>query len=54
MFALLCVQSQILMRIISAGALVPAPAGHDAVYAVVETPPWAARACCCITWEIWP
>lgn len=52
MFALLCVQSQILMRIISADAVMPAPAGLDPAYAVVETPPWAARACCCITCEI--
>ncbi|MNV99438.1 hypothetical protein D3C71_1948010 [compost metagenome] len=54
MFALLRVQSEILMRVISAGAWMPAPAACVACQAVVETPPCAARACCAITFTIWP
>ncbi len=56
MSGLLCVQSEILMRLISAGALVAAPGRRGCgAYAVADTPlAMAALACWINTCWIWP
>ena len=60
MSGLLCVQSEILMRLISAGALVAAPGWRGwlvrcGAYAVADTPlAMAALACWINTCWIWP